>query len=195
MTHPEIPPQPQELRTERLLLRRWREADLAPFRAINADAEVMRFFASPQDGEASDASARRLAAFAETARIGPWAVEVPGEAAFAGFVGCWPTRPNLPFAPAIEIGWRIARPFWGRGYAPEAGRAALRDAFDRAGVAEVLAYATHANAPSLHVMRKLGMTYSPAEDFLHFAFPADHPLARHLVYRITADAFRRAPGP
>jgi RimJ/RimL family protein N-acetyltransferase len=190
---PEIPPQPQELRTERLLLRRWREADFAPFRALNADAHVMRFFAGPQDAEASDATGGRLMAFADTARLGPWAVEVPGEAAFIGFMGCWPTRPNLPFAPAIEIGWRIARPFWGRGYAPEAGRAALRDAFDRTGVGEVLAYATHANEPSLHVMRKLGMSYSSGEDFTHFTFPADHPHARHVVYRIAADAFR-TPG-
>lgn len=184
-------PQPLDLRTARLVLRRWRESDLAPFRRMNADPEVMRFFAGPQDAEQSDATARRLMNFAEAAGIGPWAVELPGEASFIGFVGCWPTRPQLPFAPAIEVGWRLDRAFWGRGYAPESARAALVDAFGRAGIPEVVACTAAANAPSRQVMAKLGMSHDPAEDFDHFMYAPDDPHRRCVVYRLSADAFRR----
>jgi RimJ/RimL family protein N-acetyltransferase len=187
-----IPPQPQQIRTERLVLRRWREEDLEPFRAMNADPEVTRFFPGTLAAEQSDRTAHRLRDYADTPGLGAWAVEIPGKAPFIGFAGCWPTRPELPFAPAIEIGWRIAKPYWGRGFAPEAARASLADAFERAGVDQVLAYATHANEPSLQVMRKIGMTYSPGEDFGHPMFEEGHPLQRHVVYRITADQFRGA---
>jgi ribosomal-protein-alanine N-acetyltransferase len=185
--------QPDGLRTARLILRRWRQEDLAPFRAINADPQVMRFFGSgPLAAEQSDAVARRLSSCFDGAAIGPWAVEVPGEAPFIGFVGCWPTRPELPFAPAVEIGWRLAHPFWGRGYAPEAASAALDDAFGRCGFPQIVAYAALANDPSRQVMRKLGMRYDPAEDFDHPLVPADHEVARHALYRISADEWRRS---
>jgi RimJ/RimL family protein N-acetyltransferase len=184
--------QPDGLRTARLILRRWREEDLAPFRAMNADPQVMRFFGSgPLTAEQSDAIAGRLMSFFDTAGIGPWAVEVPGEAPFIGFVGCWPTRPELPFAPAVEIGWRLAHVFWGRGYAPEAARAALDEAFARGGISEIVSYATLANEPSRRVMRKLGMRHDPAEDFDHPLVPKDHPLVRHALYRIAAHECRR----
>jgi ribosomal-protein-alanine N-acetyltransferase len=186
-----IAPQPQALRTERLILRRWREADLEPFRRMNADPEVMRFLVGTQAPEESDASARRLMDCAESRQIGPFAVEVPGEAPFVGFVGCWPTRPQLPFAPAIEVGWRLDRAFWGRGYAPEASRAALADAFGRARIPEVVAYTAAANAPSRQVMAKLGMSHDPAEDFDHFMYAPDDPHRWCVVYRLSADAFRR----
>jgi RimJ/RimL family protein N-acetyltransferase len=185
-------PQPQELRTARLLLRRWREADLAPFRRMNADPEVMRYLAGTQDAEQSDESARRLIGFADSAALGPFAVEVPGEASFIGFVGCWPTRPQLPFAPAIEVGWRLDKAWWGRGYATEAARAALADAFGRLDIPEVVAYTAATNAPSRQVMEKLGMSRDPAEDFDHFMVPPGHALRRHVLYRLGADAFRRS---
>ncbi|HEX2553540.1 MAG TPA: GNAT family N-acetyltransferase [Microvirga sp.] len=190
-----VAPQPEMLRTERLTLRRWREADLEPFRRINADPEVMRFLVGTQTPEASDASARRLMGFAESDGLGPWAVEVPGEAPFVGFVGCWPTRPQLPFAPAIEVGWRLDRAVWGRGYAPEAARAALADAFGRARVPEVVAYTAAGNAPSRQVMAKLGMRHDPAEDFDHFMYAADDPHRRCVVYRLSAGAFQGLSGP
>lgn len=118
-------------------------------------------------------------------------MELPGEAPFIGFVGCWPTRPQLPFAPAVEIGWRLDRAWWGRGFAPEAARAALADAFGRLEVPEVVAYAAAANAPSRQVMAKLGMRHDPREDFDHFMYAPDDPHRRCVLYRLTADAFRR----
>ncbi len=184
-------PQPQTLRTERLILRRWRESDLEPFRRMNADPDVMRYFPSPQTPEQSDGSARRLMSFAESWHLGPWAMEVPDEVPFIGFVGCWPTRPQLPFAPAVEIGWRLDRAWWGRGYAPEGARAALADAFARLRIPEVVAYAAAANAPSRQVMAKLGMIRNSDEDFEHFMYAPDDPHRRCVLYRLPADAVRR----
>jgi ribosomal-protein-alanine N-acetyltransferase len=181
---------PDSLRTARLLLRPWRDADLAPFRAMNADPEVMRFFAKPLSGDESDAVARRLMGFFDEG-LGPWAVEVPGEAPFIGFVGAWRTRAELPFAPAVEVGWRLARPFWGRGYAPEAARAALADAFARLDLDEVVAYAAAANAPSIAVMRRLGMAEDAAGGFDHPGFPEADPNRRSVLFRLSRDAFLR----
>lgn len=177
-------PQPDSLRTKRLVLRRWRDGDMEAFRAINTDPEVARYFPTCPTPEESDELVQRLTTFTKSSGIGPWAVEVPGEASFIGFVGCWPTRPQLHFAPAIEIGWRIDKRFWGRGYAPEGAQAAIEDAFERLNIPEVVAYTTVANEASRRVMEKVGMTRDSADDFDHFLFPAGHPLVRHVVYRI-----------
>lgn len=149
-----------------------RDDDTEAFHAINTDPEVARFFPKCPTPEESDQIVRTLTDFSESVGIGPWAVEVPDEASFIGFVGCWPTGPQLPFAPAIEIGWRIDKRFWGRGYAPEAARAAIEDAFQRLNIPEVVAYTTIANEPSRRVMDKIGMTRDPAEDFDHFMLPS-----------------------
>lgn len=175
---------PDEIRTPRLLLRRWREADLAPFRALNADPEVMRFFARPLEARESDKVAVRLSGFFDSAGVGPWAVELPGLSPFIGFVGCWPTRPQLPFAPAIEVGWRLHKAGWGQGYAAEAASAAIADLFGRLGTEEVVAYTATANAPSIQVMRKLGMERDAAGDFEHPLVPAGHPMRPMVLYRL-----------
>ncbi|HEX8165239.1 MAG TPA: GNAT family N-acetyltransferase [Beijerinckiaceae bacterium] len=184
---------PEVLRTARLVLRPWREADLAPFRAMNADPQVMRFFARPLSGDESDVVARRLMGFFDEG-LGPWAVEVPGEAPFIGFVGAWPTRAELPFAPAVEVGWRLARPWWGRGYAPEAARAALEDAFARFDLDEVVAYAAAANAPSLAVMRRIGMRQDREGGFDHPRYPEDDPNRRSVLFRLSREAFLHGGG-
>ena len=182
-------PQPPEIRTARLVLRRWRDSDLAPFRAMNADPEVMRYFARPQTADESDATAWRIMQHFDDG-LGQWAVEVPGEAAFIGFVGCWHVRPDLPFAPAIEVGWRLARPFWRRGYATEAALAALHDVFERVGPDEIVAYAAAGNEPSIAVMRRLDMKRDAAADFELETIPQGHPNRPHILFRLSRDAFR-----
>ncbi len=181
-------PQPQELRTERLLLRRWRPADLDPFAALNADPDVMRFFVRPLAREESDAAARRLIGFSD-AGLGPWALEVPGKAPFIGFAGAWPTRSELPFAPAIEIGWRLDKAYWGRGYATEAASAALEDAFARSDPDEIVAYAAEGNAPSIGVMRGIGMVRDTEADLDHPHFPAVSPNLHFVLFGIAREAF------
>jgi ribosomal-protein-alanine N-acetyltransferase len=89
------------------------------------------------------------------------------------------------FTPAMEVGWRLARSAWGHGYATEAARAALQFAFTEAGLRQVIAMTTPANVRSQAVMRRLGMTRDPAEDFDHPRVPDGHPLRRHVLYRLT----------
>ena len=173
-----------QLRTERLLLRRWRLEDLPPFAALNADPVVMAYFPATLSPSESAALVERIEASFEVNGFGLWAVEIPGEAACIGFVGLAPVDFDVFFAPAIEVGWRLARDFWGRGLATEAARAAVAFGFQEHGLPEVVSFTTHENARSRAVMERLGMRRDPAEDFDHPLLPADDPLCRHVLYRL-----------
>ncbi|GGK24445.1 GNAT family N-acetyltransferase [Salinarimonas ramus] len=175
---------PARLETERLLLRPWRDADLAPFAALNADARVMEHFPSVLDRLDSDAAAGRFRAAYARRGYGLWAVEVKGGAPFIGFAGLAPAPDDLPFAPAMEIGWRLAADHWGVGYATEAARAALAFAFERLRLPEIVSFTVPENVRSIAVMRKIGLARDPAGDFL---MPARRPgrVARlHVLYRL-----------
>jgi ribosomal-protein-alanine N-acetyltransferase len=172
------------LETARLRLRPWRPDDLAPFAALNADPEVMRYFPAPLDAAASNLVAARVEAHFVEHGYGPWAVEIPGETEFAGFVGLMHPAFDAHFTPCMEVGWRLARPFWGRGFATEAARAAVAFGFGTLGADEIVAMTVPANRPSRAVMERLGMTRSPADDFDHPALPAGHVLRRHVLYRL-----------
>lgn len=182
-----------ELRTSRLLLRPWRDRDLAPFAAMNADPEVRRWFPGLLDRAASDAAAARMQAHIDRHGFGFWALEAPGEAGFVGMAGLMHVTFEAPFAPAVEAGWRLARGYWGRGYATEAAQASLDYGFGGAGdhetarglgLHEIVAFAVPGNTPSRRVMERLGMTHDPASDFDHPALPEDSPLRRHVLYRV-----------
>jgi RimJ/RimL family protein N-acetyltransferase len=172
-----------ELVTERLKLRAWRDSDLEPFAALNADPEVMRHFPEPLDRAASDALVDRINAHFDRHGFGPWAVEIPGVTDCAGFVGLMVPAFEAHFTPCIEIGWRLARPCWGKGYATEAAGASLDYAFTTLQADEVVAITVPANRPSRAVMERLGMVYDPADDFDHPNLPAGHVLQRHALYR------------
>ena len=174
--------------TPRLLLRPWREADVAPFSALNADPRVMEFFPATLSRAESDAVAERIREGLAARGFGFWAVEVPGVTPFAGFVGLSVPRFEAHFTPCVEIGWRLAREHWGRGYATEGARAALDFGFGELGLAEVVAFTVPANARSRAVMEKLGMTHDPADDFDHPSVPEGHPLRRHVLYRVRRGA-------
>ncbi len=196
------------VRTERLLMRRWREEDRGPFAAMNADAEVMRYFPAPLDRAASDALADRIEERFREQGFGLWALEVaaPGPAStelastelattelattelastgeFIGFTGLNPMPDGVPGAGGMEVGWRLARHAWHQGYATEAAVAAVGVAFQGAGLAEVWSMTAAANEPSQAVMRRLGMTQHARFD--HPAIQAGHPLRPHVAYRLT----------
>jgi ribosomal-protein-alanine N-acetyltransferase len=183
-------PEPRPtLTTERLILRPWREADLEPFAALNADPRVMEFMAGLLDRAGSDALVARAQAHFDTQGFGLWAMEVPGVAPFTGFVGLMRPRFEAHFTPCVEVGWRLAFAHWGKGYATEAARAALAFGFGTAGLDEIVSFTAAGNARSRAVMARLGMVHDPREDFDHPSLPADHPLRRHVLYRA-----RRARG-
>lgn len=182
-----------EVRTARLVLRRWRDADLPPFAALNADPRVVEHLPGPLSRAESDRLAARADAHFDAHGFGPWAVEIPGEAAFAGFVGLFVPEFAAPFTPCVEIGWRLAAPHWGRGYATEGARAALDFGFAALGLAEIVAFTVPANVRSRRVMAKLGMTHDPADDFEHPALPAGHPLRPHVLYRLARAQWPSSP--
>ena len=162
----------------------WREGDLAAFAALNGDPEVMEHFAKPLDRAESDALVARIQAHFERHGFGFWAVEAPGEADLIGMVGLAIPPFTTHFTPCVEIGWRLAREHWGKGYATEAARAALRFGFETLGLEEIVAFTVPNNARSRAVMERLGMSRSAEDDFDHPSLPEGHPLRRHVLYRI-----------
>ncbi len=176
------------LTTPRLLLRPWRDADRVPFAAMSADPEVMEFFPDLLTREESDAFIERARqGFAWTGGWGWFAAQERESGAFAGVAGLAPVRFEAHFTPAVEIGWRLARAAWGRGFATEAASAIVTFAFGELGLDEVVALAVPANTRSLAVMRRLGMTHDPADDFDLPTLPPDSPVRRHVLYRLTAE--------
>ncbi|GAA2592556.1 GNAT family N-acetyltransferase [Streptomyces tubercidicus] len=173
-----------ELRTERLLLREWRESDLGPWAAMNADPEVRAHFPEVLTPERSAASVARFQADLAHRGWGWWALEVRATGEFIGMTGLDPVDAEMPFT-GVEAGWRLARSSWGHGYATEAGEAALAFGFSTLALPEILAVTTATNLPSQAVMRRLGMTRDPADDF-DDPDVADGPLRRNVLYRISA---------
>jgi RimJ/RimL family protein N-acetyltransferase len=173
-----------ELRTPRLVLRQWREADRQPFAALNADPEVTRYFPSPLTSGQSDALAERERRMLAERGWGLWAVEVIERAPFIGFVGLAEPRFQVRFTPAVEVGWRLARDHWGKGYATEGARAALAFGFDDLGLDEIVSFTTVGNVRSQRVMERIGMTHDPADDFDHPLLALGHPLRRQVLYRL-----------
>jgi RimJ/RimL family protein N-acetyltransferase len=165
------------------LLRAWRDLDLEPFAALNADPVVMEHFPATLSRAESDAFAVRVRSEMAERGFGLWAVEVPGVAPFVGFTGLAVPRFEAHFTPCVEVGWRLAREHWGRGYAPEAARAALAHGFGALGLDEIVSFTAVGNVRSRRVMEKLGMTHDPAEDFDHPGLPPGHRLRRHALYR------------
>jgi len=175
---------PERLETQRLVLRRWDESDREPFAVMNADPDVMRYFEAPLSRAQSEALVDRIGTVFASYGFGLWAVEVKGGPRFVGFTGLAPLNPLVPY-PGIEVGWRLARSAWGRGYATEAAQASLAYGFDVAGLDEIVSVTAVANSPSRAVMERLGMTHDPAEDFDHEALAPDSPLRRHVIYRLS----------
>lgn len=175
-----------ELRTERLLLRRWGDEDRDLFAALNADPEVMAHFPAPLDRAASDAFVDRADALLGERGWGLWAVEAP--TGFIGFTGLAVPRFEAAFTPCVEIGWRLARSAWGQGFATEAARAVVAFAWRDLGLTELVSFTTVANARSRAVMERLGMSRDPAADFDHPLLAPGEPTRPHVLYRLQRPA-------
>jgi RimJ/RimL family protein N-acetyltransferase len=170
------------IRTDRLVMRRWRDADREPYAALNADPEVMRYFPARLNRAESDAMVNRIEALFDRQGFGLWALEVAATAEFIGFTGLNPMPVGVPGAGDMEVGWRLARRAWHQGYATEAAAAAVDVAFGGAGLAHIWSMTAVINRPSQVVMLRLGMT--PDVLFDHPALPVGHELRRHIAYRL-----------
>jgi RimJ/RimL family protein N-acetyltransferase len=191
------PRDPTMIRTERLLMRRWRDEDRDAFAAMNADPAVMEHFQGTTPRDRSDAFIDRIEAWWDEHGWGLWAIEVPGVAPFIGYVGLWPAD-YVTGEPMVEVGWRIAREHWGNGYVTEAAREALRYGFEEIGLDEIVSFTVPQNERSWRVMERIGLRRDPSGDFDHpnvdaAAYPQ---LVRHVFYRLSRRAWveRRRSG-
>ena len=180
-----------ELRTARLYLRRWRDSDRKPFSFLNADPFVIEHFPARLSSEESDALAVRIETHFDQHAFGLWAVEIQGAVPFAGYIGLSIPSFEAHFTPCVEIGWRLAREYWGCGYATEGAQAALIFGFEQLRLAEIVSFTVPANLRSRRVMEKLGMSRDPSDDFDHPMLPAGHPLRQHVLYRLARPAKER----
>ena len=178
-----------EFNTDRLLLRQWHASDREPFASLNADPKVMEFFPAPLDRSASDAMADRCQTLIAERGWGFWAAELRNTNEFIGFVGLHIPSAELPFSPCIEIGWRLAFQSWGKGFATEAARGALRVGFEQLGLPEILSFSAVRNTRSRAVMARLGMRQA-ATTFEHPSVPADSELRQHCLYRLSREHWR-----
>lgn len=170
------------IETDRLLLRQWRPEDREPFARMSADPEVMEHFPALLSASEADAVATRLATEIEEFGYGFWALESRATGDFVGFTGIRTPRDVLPFSPCIEIGWRLVREHWGRGYASEAARAALDFGFRELGLPEIVSFTALGNVRSRRVMERLRMT--ERGEFDHPALAPDSPLRRHVWFSV-----------
>ena len=179
------------IRTDRLLLRRWRDADREPFAAMNADPAVVEHLQGPLSREHSDDFVDRIEHHWDEHGWGLWAVEVVGGSPFVGYVGVWPAGYVEPGM--VEVGWRLASEHWGHGYATEAAREALRFGFEEIGLDEIVSFTVPQNERSWRVMERIGLVHDPSGDFDHPRVDATtHPeLVRHVLYRLTNEGWRQ----
>ena len=179
-----------ELDTPRLRMRQWRESDREPYAVMNTDPAVMEFFPSLQNRAVSDAGIDRWRAEMAAQGWSNWAVELRNSGEFIGFIGLSVPRSALPFSPCVEVGWRLARNFWGNGFATEGARAALRVGFERLLLPAIVSFTAVGNLRSRAVMERVGMV-NAKQDFEHPGVPEGHPLRQHCLYRITRAQWSR----
>lgn len=172
------------LSTNRLVLRQWKNSDLPLFAKMNADKRVMEYFPSPLSTEESNSLAEKIEQELQEKEYGLWAVEVPNIASFIGFVGLHYPGFTAHFTPCIEIGWRLAFEYWGKGYGFEAATRVIEYAFNTIKLKEIVSFTAVSNIRSRKLMEKLGMTHNPEDDFEHPLLSENHPLRSHVLYRL-----------
>ncbi|MGF1734813.1 GNAT family N-acetyltransferase [Photobacterium satsumensis] len=179
-----------QLETDRLILRQWKREDYPVYAKLNADPAVMNYFPAVLSPQESDAQAARITQLIAERGWGFWAVELKATGQFIGFVGLHSQdeHSGIPNAPFVEIGWRLAKEHWGKGYAPEAASRALQFAFCELSAPSIYAFTALPNTPSQRVMGKIGMV-NIGQDFDHPKLPQGHSLQRHCLYQITKETW------
>ncbi len=173
------------IETDRLILREWQDQDINAFVQINQDPLVLEFLPSALSKQEVIDWIKRINQHIHDHGFGLWAATLKSSGECIGYVGL-----NVPnfcahFTPCVEIGWRLASNYWGYGYATEAAKAVLDVAFTQLKLKEIVAFTVSANKRSIRIMEKIGMQRNPADDFNHPRLPLDHPLSKHVLYRIT----------
>lgn len=172
-----------KLETQRLIMRQWREADRAVFARLNADTHVMAYLPGVLNESESDELVDRIEALIAGRGWGLWALELKQNQKFIGFAGLHEPTYDLPFTPCVEIGWRLAKDHWGKGYATEAAGAALDYAFNVLSLNEVYSFTSVINKKSSAVMQRLNML-DTGQNFVHPMLSANDKLREHVLFKI-----------
>ena len=180
------------IETERVILRHWRDEDRAPFAEMNADPAVMEHLGPVIDKERSGAGVDRMLALADAGQPFFRAVERKSDGAFIGFIGVKPINFDAPFGKGHEIGWRLAREYWGAGYATEGAKAALRHSFETYDLRTIFSFTAVGNSRSQAVMKRIGMSKVEGGDFDHPDVPAHYVARRHTLFRVDRHVMREA---
>ncbi len=173
------------IETQRLVLRQWNPSVREAFYKMNSDPVVMEYMPKILTREESDGLMARIEEHFDKHHFGLCAVEEKETGALVGFTGLSVPRFESHFTPCVEIGWRLDKAFWGKGYATEAAVATLAAGFNLFGLEEIVSFTSPLNQRSISVMKRLKMTSNPSDDFEHPALPEGHPLRKHVLYRIT----------
>jgi len=177
------------IETERLLLRQWKESDKKPFAQLNSDPETLLHFPKTLAEEESNSFVDKTIQLINKNKYGLFAVELKDSGKFIGFTGLAVPSWEADFTPCTEIGWRIYKGYWGKGYATEAAKKVLNFAFSKLKLEEVVAFTSHFNIPSIKVMKRIGMIHDPARDFDHPRIEQGHKFSPHVFYQISRSNF------
>lgn len=178
------------IQTKRLILRQWNNEDLEPFAKMNADPLIRKYFASILTQAESDKIAKLFSSEIENLGYGFWALSAINVSNFIGFTGIKPVDFESHFTPAFEIGWRLAREYWGSGYATEAAKAALIYGFEHLDLDEVVSFTNIDNRRSRLVMERIGMKHTTIDDFDHPNLPIGHKLRKNVLYRLKKEDWK-----
>ena len=177
-----------QIKTNRLMLRQWQKSDRKPFAQLNADPAVMKYYPNTLNREQSDAMFDKLSNIIVRQGWGFWAVELLDEEQFIGFVGLHKPDYNLPVSPCTEVGWRLAKEYWGNGYATEAANAALNFAFTQLDLSEVYSFTSIINQRSERLMQRLGLI-NTHNNFNHPMILNNLRLREHVLYCAYKDQY------
>jgi len=182
--------------TERLILRQWRNDDRELFHRINSDDRVMQYFPIRRSRAQSDALMDEFRQMVAKLGYGFAAVEIAETGECAGFAGIMPAElVSVVPSGSVEIGWRLAAEFWGKGYATEAAKAWLRFGFVEADLDTIMSYAVAANTPSIAVMRRIGMMPGNPRTFRNPNIGEDQPdLQNCVLYNVTRTEWQKQNG-
>jgi RimJ/RimL family protein N-acetyltransferase len=172
-----------QLSSDRVLLREWVESDLQPWIVLNLDPENLHFFPRVYSAEESRASFIRISELLSQNPFGLWAAEEKSSGEFMGFVGIAEQDiTGVSFMPCVEIGWRLDKKYWGKGYATEAAKVVLNYGVSALGLKEIYSYTAISNLPSISVMKKIGLRARPELAFAHPRIEDASPVKEHVVY-------------
>ncbi|MEE9437962.1 MAG: GNAT family N-acetyltransferase [Saprospiraceae bacterium] len=145
-------------KSERLGFRNWTNNDLREFTEINADPEVMEHFPSTLSEKETEDLIQRLKKHFEEREYTYFATEILKTGELIGFIGLAYQTYETEFCPATDIGWRLKKTAWGKGYATEGAEKCIEYAFEELKISKIFSVCTVNNRNSENVMKKIGMT-------------------------------------